>query len=190
MGGEEQLSVVGLPVARRRAGASIVAVGKTAFRIAFHATLGFAAVLGAVLIVPSFFGYGSLTVLSGSMEPTLHVGDVVVEHRVPPLSVRIGDVVTFRDPEDPIRLYTHRVVSMSASEGSVAFVTRGDANTGVERWSIPRGGTVGRVEYRLPLLGYVTNRAGSRLGKLALLVLPAMLLGIAEVRRIWRRPEA
>jgi signal peptidase len=154
-----------------------------------HAALGFAAVLAVALIAPSFLGYGSLTVLSGSMEPTLHVGDVVVERRVPPLALRVGDVVTFRDPANPGRLYTHRVVSMSASEGSVAFVTRGDANTGVERWSIPEGGSVGRVEYRIPLLGYVTNRAGSRFGRFALIVLPALLLGLGEVRRIWRTPH-
>jgi len=186
VGGEEQLSVAEARLGRRSRFAPSAAIG----RFALHAVGGFASVIAFVLIAPSFFGFGSLTVLSGSMEPALHVGDVVVEDRVPPLSVRVGDVVTFRDPEDVNRLYTHRVVSMSASAGSVAFVTRGDANTGVERWSIPEGGTVGRVVLRIPFVGYATNRAGSRLGKLAFLVLPAILLAVVEVRRIWRRPDA
>jgi signal peptidase I len=146
-------------------------------------------VIAFVLIVPSFFGYGSLTVLSGSMEPALRVGDVVMEHRIPPLQARIGDVVTFRDPEQPGRLYTHRIVSMSVTGKEVSFVTRGDANTGVERWQIPAGGTIGRVEYRIPLLGYATNRAGSRIGRLGLIVAPAILLAIFEVRRIWHRGD-
>jgi len=144
-------------------------------------------VIGVILIVPSFVGYGSLTVLSGSMEPTLHVGDVVIEDRVSPLDARIGDVVTFRDPEAPGRLYTHRIVSMTVSNDEVSFVTKGDANTGVERWRLPAGGKLGRVEYRIPLVGYLTNRAGSRLGRLGLIVLPAILFAIVEVRRIWRR---
>jgi signal peptidase len=186
VGGEEQLSVASVQLARRGRLASFTAIAS----VALHAVLGFAGVLAAALIVPSFLGYGSLTVLSGSMEPALRVGDVVVEHRVPPLSLRVGDVVTFRDPANANRLYTHRVVSLSASDGSVAFVTRGDANTGVERWSVPEGGSVGRVEYRIPLLGYATNRAGSRMGKFALLVVPALLLGVGEVRRIWRKPDA
>jgi signal peptidase len=158
-------------------------------RIAVHAIAGFAAVLAAALIVPSAFGYGSFTVLSGSMMPTLHVGDVVIEQRVRPLSARVGDVVTFRDPEHQDRLYTHRVVAMAAVGSDVSFVTRGDANTGVEKWTVPAGGTIGRVEYRIPYLGYVTNRAGSRIGRFALLVIPAFLLAIVELRRIWRRSD-
>src|SRR5262249_5139981 len=137
----------------------------------------------------SFFGYSSLAVLSGSMTPTLRVGDVVVEHHVHPLSIRIGDIVTFRVPEHQERLYTHRVVEMSAEGDGVSFVTRGDANTGVERWTIPAAGTLVRVEYRIPYLGYVTNRAGSRLGRIAFLVVPALLLAVAELRRIWRRGD-
>jgi len=181
-------SLLGAPVARGllatiRADVSIV------LRIAAHAAAGFAAVLALALIVPSFFGYGSVTVLSGSMTPTLHVGDVVIEHRVPPLSVRVGDIVTFRVPEHQSRLYTHRVVAMEAVGSDVSFVTRGDANTGVERWTIPASGTIGRVELRIPNLGYVTNRAGSRIGRFGLLVIPAILLAFVELRRIWRRSD-
>ena len=210
MGGEKQLSVhdpyVDLPElklefgyrrerrrqvpaeARGRA-ATFRTAGLAPFRFALHFACGFTAVLALALIVPSFFGYGSLTVLSGSMMPTLHVGDVVVEHRVSPLSVRVGDIVTFRVPEHQSRLYTHRVVSIEADGADVSFVTKGDANTGVERWTVPASGTIGRVELRIPYLGYVTNRAGSRIGRFALLVVPALLLALVELRRIWRRSD-
>jgi signal peptidase len=187
VGGEEQLSVADVPSPRPRA--ALAPVVWTAARLAAYAALGFAMVIAFVLIVPTFVGYGSLTVLSGSMEPTLHVGDVVLEHHISPVSARVGDVVTFRDPEAPARLYTHRVVSMSVSGKEVSFVTRGDANTGVERWRIPVGGRIGRVEYRIPLVGYLTNRAGSRLGRLALIVVPAILLAVFEVRRVWHRKD-
>ena len=158
-------------------------------RVGAHAASGFAAVLAIALIVPSFFGYGSVTVLSGSMTPTLHVGDVVIERRVPPLSVRVGDVVTFRVPEHQARLYTHRVIAIEAAGSDVSFVTKGDANTGVERWTVPASGTIGRVQARIPYLGYVTNRAGSRVGRFGLLVIPALLLAFVELRRIWRRSD-
>ena len=71
--------------------------------------LGVMAGLFLSVSVPYLFGERSLTVLSGSMEPQLHVGDVVVVDQVPPLEVRVGDIVTFRDPEDASRLITHRV---------------------------------------------------------------------------------
>jgi hypothetical protein len=68
----------------------------------------------------------------------------------------------------------------------VRFVTRGDANTGVERWAVAKNGTIGRVEYRVPKLGYVANRVGSRLGRFTFIVVPALLLALSELWRIWR----
>jgi len=183
-----EASLLTAPVARGLV-ATIRADVALVLRIAAHVASGFAGVLAIALIVPSFFGYGSVTVLSGSMTPTLHVGDVVVEHRISPLSVRVGDIVTFRVPEHQARLYTHRVVSMEAVGSDVSFVTKGDANTGFERWTVPASGTIGRVVVRIPFLGYVTNRAGSRIGRFGLLVIPAVLLAFVELRRIWRRSD-
>jgi hypothetical protein len=67
----------------------------------------------------------------------------------------------------------------------VAFVTKGDANTGVERWQIARNGTIGKAEYHIPKIGYLTNRLGSKFGRLAFLVLPLILLAGLELRRLW-----
>ncbi len=144
--------------------------------------------LGLVLSItlPYLFGYRSLTVLSGSMEPTLRVGDVVVVREVPPLSVKVGDIVSFRDPTDFSRLITHRVRSIQVSGISVQFVTKGDANTSVEHWQVPITGTIGKVSYRVWRLGYALFWIRGRLGRLILLVIPALVLGAYELARIWR----
>jgi signal peptidase len=160
-----------------------------ALGIAVRGLAGFAAVIAAAAILPALVWHASFTVLSGSMTPTLRVGDIVVDRPIAPLDVRIGDVITFKDPDNPARLLTHRVVQMRATGEMVGFVTRGDANTGVERWSIPKGGSVGRVALRIPLAGYISDRAGSRFGRLGLLVFPALLLALFELKRIWRRDE-
>ena len=52
------------------------------------------------IAVPLAFGARPYTVLTGSMEPTISPGDVVIDERISPLEARVGDVVTFRDPED------------------------------------------------------------------------------------------
>jgi signal peptidase len=161
---------------------------RTALGVAGAVVLGFAATIVAAITLPALAGYQVLTVLSGSMEPALRTGDVIVESKVSPGELRIGDVVTFREP-DSSRLITHRVRAVSIWGGSAHVTTRGDANTGVERWSIPVDGTVGRVEYRVPKVGYVTNRVGSRFGRLALLVVPALLLCLWELKRIWAPKE-
>ena len=160
-------------------------------RLAAYAACAFCLGIAAAVTVPSLVGYQSFTVLSGSMEPTISTGDVVVVAKIVPLEAQAGDVVTFPSPEDPSRVLTHRVRSVEAVGGTVRFVTRGDANTGVERWTVPADGVIGRVSYRIPKLGYVANRVGSRFGRFAFLVLPALLLAGMELRRIWRpRNEA
>ena len=68
-------------------------------------------------------------------------------------------------------------------------VTRGDANSGSERWSVGARGRVGRVAYRIPKLGYVTVAAGTPLGRILFVVVPALLLGVSEIRRVWRPRE-
>lgn len=135
---------------------------------------------------PYLLGSRSLTVLSGSMEPALHVGDVVVVEQVLPLDVRVGDIVTFRDPTDTSRLITHRVRQIDVEGRNVGFVTKGDANTSVERWSTDREGTIGRVQFHVWRLGFLMFWIRSPFGRLALVVLPALLLGTFELWRIWR----
>jgi signal peptidase len=140
----------------------------------------------ASVTLPYVVGGRSLTVLSGSMEPTIHVGDVVVVRPVSPLDLQIGDVITFRAPDAVDKLITHRVRGIRVEAASVRVTTRGDANTTVERWHVPTEGTVGRVMYRIPRLGYLLSWVRGPFGRLLLVVLPALLLGAFELVRIWR----
>jgi len=142
--------------------------------------------LAAVVVLPGMLGYHSLTVLSGSMEPTVHVGDVVVERSISPLDARIGDIVTFREPGDQHILITHRVRAIHVAAGNVYFTTKGDANNTVERWTVPMGGSIGLVLYHIRRLGFALVWGSSRNGRLALVVLPVLLLGVYELVRIWR----
>jgi signal peptidase I len=139
-----------------------------------------------LIVAPSLFGGRSLTVLSGSMEPALQVGDIVIDSRVAPAEVRVGDIVTFSDPEGTGKLITHRVRRVRISEGTAHVVTKGDNTNAVERWDIPAGGSVGRVEYRVPLLGFLVFWLHGPLGRLGLVVVPALLLAGFELWRIWR----
>lgn len=143
---------------------------------------------GLVLAVglPNAFHAKSLTVMSGSMEPTIGTGDVVVARQTAPMDVRVGDVVTFRDPLNHDRLITHRVREMHVKGDDVVFTTRGDANTGEEHWAVPKSGTIGRVAYHVPRLGYFMVWFHSRYGLILLIVLPSLLLGASELWRLWR----
>jgi signal peptidase I len=151
-----------------------------------RAVLGMLVTVGAVVTVGSLMGYRSLTVVSGSMEPTLDVGDVVIVRPLAPTNLRVGDVVTFRDPTDEDLLITHRVRALRIANGQVGVTTKGDANNTEERWTVPVDGSVGLVRYQVHRLGFALAWAASRTGRLALVVVPVLVLGILELMAIWR----
>jgi signal peptidase I len=148
--------------------------------------LGLAAGLLAAVGVPPLAGFRSLTVMSGSMEPAVTTGDVVVNEMIRPLAARPGDVVSFRDPDGGHRMITHRLRRIQAVGTTVELETKGDANNAVERWAMPAGGRIGRVIYRVPKLGYLLIWAGSPYGRLALIALPTLVLGALALLALWR----
>jgi signal peptidase I len=154
------------------------------------------AVLGFVLAVllaaaaPLALGDRSYVVKSGSMAPEIETGDVLVVEPVPADSVEVGEIVTFDNPDAGGQLTSHRVRAIEATDEGLRFTTQGDSNTADERWSIAAAGTVGRALYRVPKLGFAVNVIQSPAGKLGLIVLPALLLAISLLSRIWSRPES
>lgn len=153
--------------------------------------LGEGLVLGLVVglvvatVGPLVFHGRTFAVLSGSMQPTLGVGDLVLEKRIAAPDIHVGDIVTFRSPEDGSKLITHRVRRVAISDGIVKVTTKGDANLSVERWTIPADGTMGRAVGRVPKIGYLLVWTRSTPGRLLLIVLPACLIGLSQLRRIW-----
>jgi signal peptidase len=144
-------------------------------------------VVGAALAAgaPRVFGFTSLTVLSGSMEPAMKTGDLVVGRPIPAERAEVGDVVSFREPGTQ-RLVTHRVRGIRIANGIAHLTTKGDANNAPERWSISRHGKVSRALYRLPKLGYARSLIGGPIGRFVFIVIPAILLAVLALARIWR----
>ncbi len=152
--------------------------------------LAWGVVIGLIVAVtvPAAFGMHPMTVLTGSMRPTIQPGDMVVDEPIPATEIRIGDIVTFRDPHED-RTITHRIRTVEISEGQARVTTRGDANDTVEKWQIPVDGKVGRVAYTVPKIGYPVTWGHTRNGRLALISLPALLLTFSALLRIWRSDE-
>jgi signal peptidase len=173
------------------AGSAAPVLSRTARRITraaatffLWAAIGLVAGLLAIVTLPPVFGYSSLTVVSGSMEPTLGVGSVVIDEVISPLEAHPGDIVTFQDPLRPRRL-THRLQRMRV-EGDTAYMTTlGDANDAPEHWTVQTDGRIGRVVATVPTLGYARAALGTRYARLAVLA-AVMALGAFLLADLWR----
>ena len=151
-----------------------------------YGALGLALGIVAAIALPFAIGQRPYTVLSGSMEPAIGTGDIVVVERISPRQARVGDVVTFSDPHRSGRLITHRVRSSRRDGRRIDFVTKGDANNTVERWRIPADGVISRARYRVPELGRLALLTRTPGGLVLLVLVPLLLLGAHELARIWR----
>jgi signal peptidase len=143
---------------------------------------GYAALLAA--------GFKPVAVYSGSMRPTLGVGSLAVDRVVPASSVRAGDVITFNDPYTKGRLITHRIAKIVPTNHGLAYRTKGDANAARDPWAIQLHDKVGRVAFDVPLAGYVLWYAHTREIRALLLVVFAVFVLTAALRRIWQSEPA
>jgi signal peptidase len=147
-------------------------------------------VAGAILALliggPLVLGDTPHTDLSGSMEPTIAPGDVVINEGIEPWEARVGDIVTFHDPQDASKLLTHRVVSTKDTGSHVWFVTQGDANNTRERWRVGATGEIGRLVYTVPWVGHLAVFTRTKLGWGLLVGIPLLLILIEELVRIWK----
>jgi signal peptidase I len=132
--------------------------------------------IGALLLI--LVGYRPLVVRSGSMIPTIGIGDVAILERVRATDVHQGDIVNFDDPEGGDESVTHRVRAMNLVDGRVNFETRGDANSVSEFWSVPADALIGHEVLTVPKIGTLVSKIDTR-GAQAMLL--ALAIGLVVV---------
>lgn len=101
---------------------------------------------------PSFLGVKTYVIISGSMEPNIEIGDIVVVKAEENLD--IGDVISYRKCQSVI---THRITQINKNEnGEIEYKTRGDNNNVEDEESIKPSNIEGKVIKIVPKLGNVT----------------------------------
>jgi len=142
------------------------------------------AVLFIFSMLPIPGNYKIMTVLSGSMEPTIHPGSIVVSK--PLNSYKIGDIITFEDEEDIRIPTTHRIVEIELAQGIPVYTTQGDANDTPDRNSVSQNMVIGKVILNVPFLGYAVNFIKKPLGFILIIIIPAGIIIIDEIKKIYK----
>lgn len=136
---------------------------------------------------PTIAGYKLMTVISGSMEPAIGVGDVIISRVVSPGdSLQEGDVITYKAKGNSEMLITHRVVRVTEEDGSKTYVTKGDNNDGLDMAGVTPSQVVALYRWRLPYFGYLAQFIRRPVGIALFVIIPGLYLIGIEVAKMWR----
>jgi signal peptidase I len=150
--------------------------------------------LAATMLVPPLLGYERYVVTGGSMDGTYDRGSIVFDEEVAVDDLKVGDVITYRPPPEVgiEGLVTHRIVSIRdrGAQGPF-FKTKGDANESVDPWRFTLDQpTQARVAFHVPYLGYALGALSIREVRILVIGLPALLIAVALMARLWREAGA
>jgi signal peptidase len=116
-------------------------------------------------------GYVSI-IMTGSMNPTIPVGSIVIIKKVNPEDVDVGDIIAFKGSESTI---LHRVIDKVVEEETFYFRTKGDANDVPDPWIVKPEDIRGALMFTIPYYGYLVHFAGTPIGLTLMITLTIII---------------
>ena len=162
---------------------------RRAGRLASGAAVAVAAIAALLVLAPGLAGWQRYAIVSGSMSGTYDKGSLVLDEVVPVADLEVGDVITYLPPPDagPHHLVTHRIASIGHDDAGRVFRTKGDANPVADPWTFRLDrSTQARVRFGIPYAGHVLGALGRRDVRLGFVALPALLIALFSLGRLWR----
>lgn len=149
----------------------------------------FVALIVLVVLIQRIFnnslslgGFRLYTVVTGSMEPTYKVKDIIISKSRKPEDIKVGDPVVYLGKESDFenKIVTHRVIEKREESGKYYFVTKGDNNTGIDP-EIEGSQIYGVVIHKSAVLSFVSKLVTSNVGFFLLIIVPGALLIVLEI---------
>lgn len=163
---------------------------KKIWNIVTSIIVALAVLLAIALVGVRLIGFQVFTVLSGSMEPTYHVGSLIYVKDVNYTELEAGDVITFMLDEDTVA--THRIVEVVPDETDssvLRFKTKGDANAAEDGSLVHYKNVIGTPVFTIPKLGYVANYIQNPPGMYVAISAGAILLLLVFLPDLFSKDE-
>jgi len=132
---------------------------------------------------PKIGNFTVYEIVSGSMEPHIPVGSIVIDRITDAKTLKIGDVISFYNKSSGSSIVvTHRIDDIyKQSNGQIVFTTKGDANKTSDSNPVTAENIIGRVGIHIPYVGYAINFVTTKAGLFITVIGPLMILLIAEI---------
>ena len=160
------------------------------FKIGYYILIGVIVAVALLLIVsvlPITGNYKVMTVISGSMEPKIKMGSVVVVK--PAADYKIGDIITFGPYSKTKSPTTHRIYDIKVEGGQPVYITKGDANNAPDTREVSQKDVIGKVLFDVPYLGYAVDFAKKPIGFSLIIIVPAAVVIYDEIRKIYKEAK-
>lgn len=120
-----------------------------------------------------------MAVSGGSMEPTITKDDIILALPVNTEKLGIGDIISYKHLQGEQQIIiTHRIVGITY-EG---IKTKGDAYDVPDSYMVVPEDVIGVMKLKIPYVGFLVHFARTTQGLMALVVLPAVLLIVQEMK--------
>jgi signal peptidase len=157
-------------------------------KAAAYAILGISLLFIVVTVfiyIAPHIGWSVNSVISGSMEPALETGSLIVTSPTEPEEVEIGDIILFYQPSITRTMITHRVIDIQVNS-PISFLTQGDANLNPDPFRVPGQNLVGKVILHIPSAGYFIEFVKKPVGFISLIIVPSVIIFAMYVFSVWR----
>ena len=130
---------------------------------------------------PNVFGYHIYYIASGSMEPKIKTGQVIVGKEIDSEDLKENMIITFYGTKGSLsgKIITHRIIRIYEEDGQKYIVTKGDA-TNTEDDPILPSDVISVMKFKIPLAGLLIKLISSKLGFFFVILIP---FGIILVRQ-------
>ena len=116
---------------------------------------------------PSILGYHIYYIASGSMEPTIKTGQVIVGKETDIEDLEVDDIVTFYGTKGSLngKIITHRIKKIYEEDGQIYLITKGDAVNDEDEAFLATD-VISVMKFKIPLAGtlikLISNKFNNR----------------------------
>lgn len=131
---------------------------------------------------PSILGYHIYYIASGSMEPTIKTGQVIVGKETDIKDLKVDDIVTFYGTKGSLngKIITHRIKKIYEEDGQIYLITKGDAVNDEDEAFLATD-VISVMKFKIPLAGTLIKLISNKFGFIFIVLVPLGIILISQL---------